>query len=356
MLKNSAFLAITLVLALALRVHAFGPQGHQLVGDIADQLLKGTPTETKVKALLHDITLAEAAKIADDIKHWDGQPTVHLPWTQDEDLCDQMREFLEANSNASSSHGHNPDHHEYHYTDISVNSDLKYDKHKAGARKDDVVRMISYCIGVLKGTVHQPNSRKITPAVAVILLAHYVGDMHQPLHVGAAYFDDEGKLVDPDAAATATADKGGNMIQFLNGGAGHAKVALHAYWDGESVKAAISKIKTAAGSTGSQLSAQEIRDHFVTKKPTGHPLDDGVALKDLSTTWANEIMPTAKEAHERLKYAVLNPHVISGKYEFFWSAEVKPGNGSYREWAGDVVDTSIHKAGWRLATLLEKAM
>jgi len=54
--------------------------------------------------------------------------------------------------------------------------------------------MINYCIGVLKGTVHQPNVRKITPSVAVILLAHYVGDMHQPLHVGAAYFDDDGKL------------------------------------------------------------------------------------------------------------------------------------------------------------------
>jgi hypothetical protein len=355
MLKQ-LLVGLVLIVVLTSQAFGFGPAGHQLVGDIADQLLKGTPTETKVKALLHDITLGDAAKIADDIKSWDGQPTVHLPWTQDDELCDQMREFLEANSNGPGSTGHHPDHHAYHYTDISVSSDLKYDKHKTGASKDDVVRMISYCIGVLKGTVHQPNSRKITPAVAVILLSHYSGDIHQPLHVGAAYFDSQAKLVDPDVTSDFNGDQGGNKIQFLQGGQGHAKEALHAFWDGESVKAAIHKIKTAAGTTGTKLTADEIKDHFVTKKPNGHPLDQNVELKDLSVTWANEILPTAKEAHTRLKYAVLDPPIHSGRYTYFWSAEVVEGNGSYLDWAGEVVDKSIHKAGWRLAALLEKAL
>jgi len=183
MLKQ-LFVGLVLIVVVTSQAFGFGPAGHKLVGQIADELLKGKQVEEKVKALLNDFTLAEAAGIADDIKHWDGQPTFHLPWTQDGDLCDQMREFLEANSNESGSHGHNPDHHVYHYTDISVSSDLKYDKHKTGAEKDDVVQMISYCIGVLKGTEPQPNPKKITPTVAVILLSHYVGDMHQPLHVG----------------------------------------------------------------------------------------------------------------------------------------------------------------------------
>jgi len=351
------FVATTLVLTFALRVHAFGPQGHQLIGHIADELLTGKPAvAAKVSTLLHGITLADAAKIADDIKTWDGHPTPHLPWTQIPALCNDMADFLAANSNGPGSHGHNPDHHIYHYTDISINSDLKYDKHKTGANKDDIVQMIPYCVGVLKGTIHQPNAKKITRTVAVVLLAHYLGDIHQPLHVGAAYFDDHGMLVDPDMADLSSADKGGNMIQFQQGGQGHEKENFHAYWDGESVKAAIRKIKTAAGSTGASLTAQEIRDHFVTKKPIGDPLDQHVALSKLAVTWANEIMPTAKAAHEKLKFTPFATPVRVGNETFFWSAEVMPGSSSYLEWAGEVVDTSIHKAGWRLAALLEKVL
>ena len=32
---------------------------------------------------------------------------------------------------------------------------------------------------------------------ALRLLAHYVGDIHQPLHVAAVYLDREGRVVDP---------------------------------------------------------------------------------------------------------------------------------------------------------------
>ena len=348
MLKN-LLAGVALVTLLTSQALAYGPAGHQLVGQIADELLKGKPAAGKVSALLHGITLAEAAKIPDDIKGWDSQPSPHLHWTNIPPLYNDMKAFLAANSNGPGSHGHNPDHHAYHYTDISVSSDLKYDKHKTGAEKNDVVQMIPFCIKVLKGTAPQPNSRKITPTVAVILLAHYLGDIHQPLHVGAAYFDDHGKLVDPDTAPSSHADHGGNDIEFGGGG-------LHTFWDGDTVKAAIHKIKTAAGTTGGTLTHQEMSDHFVTKKPNGHPLDQNVALSDLAVTWANEILPTAKEAHDRLKFKVLPPPANPHMHGFLWSAEVIPGHGDYSEWAGGVVDASIHKAGWRLAALLEKAL
>jgi len=55
----------------------------------------------------------------------------------------------------------------------------------------------------------------ITKRVAVILLAHYVGDMHQPLHVGAQYFNSNGHVTNPDVSGSAYADAGGNNILLL---------------------------------------------------------------------------------------------------------------------------------------------
>ena len=53
--------------------------------------------------------------------------------------------------------------------------------------------------------------RAITKPVALILLAHYVGDIHQPLHVGAEYFDN-GKFANPDTDKNALPDQGGNTF------------------------------------------------------------------------------------------------------------------------------------------------
>src|SRR5207237_10029763 len=72
--------------------------------------------------------------------------------------------------------------------------------------------MITFCAGVLKGETAEDNPRKITKSVAVILLAHYVADIHQPLHVGAEYFDQHGGVADPDKDKLALGDEGGNTF------------------------------------------------------------------------------------------------------------------------------------------------
>ncbi|MDB5390651.1 MAG: hypothetical protein JWM11_6297, partial [Planctomycetaceae bacterium] len=53
---------------------------------------------------------------------------------------------------------------------------------------------------------------------------------------------------------------------------------------------------------------------------------------------------------------VLPMPVKSGEYTFTWKAEEVPGSPSYTKFAGDVVDASIHRAGWRLAALLEQLL
>jgi len=56
---------------------------------------------------------------------------------------------------------------------------------------------------------------------ALLLLAHFVGDLHQPLHVGAIYLDAEAKPVDPARWTDPLMDTvGGNAIK-------HENISLH---------------------------------------------------------------------------------------------------------------------------------
>src|SRR5205823_8331876 len=77
---------------------------------------------------------------------------------------------------------------------------------------------------------------------AVILLAHYLGDIHQPLHVGAEYFDQHGQIVDPAHDESALIDEGGNTLDLRltsdppSGRLSHTK-KLHGFWDVDTVNA-----------------------------------------------------------------------------------------------------------------------
>src|SRR6185295_537569 len=75
-------------------------------------------------------------------------------------------------------------HKQYHYTDIAIQHD-SYDPAFQGARTDDITAAITAVVAVLQGgTAQAPFSIK-NKREALLLLAHYVGDIHQPLHVGA---------------------------------------------------------------------------------------------------------------------------------------------------------------------------
>ena len=57
--------AVSVVFALLLvdELRAYGPDGHKIIGAIADQKLAGTPTGTRVAELLDGYTLQEASEI-----------------------------------------------------------------------------------------------------------------------------------------------------------------------------------------------------------------------------------------------------------------------------------------------------
>src|SRR5438046_1631857 len=177
-------------------VLAYAPVGHQIVGAIADERLANTPTAAKIHALLDGITLEKAAVIADEIKGWDKKGVDDprsFHYSAHRNIDRQLRDFWRANQPTHDLNSPAPSHHWFHYTDVPVMPAQRYRDGSSGPSKWDIVHMIPFCIDVLQGRIPEQNERKITKPVALILLAHYVADIHQPLHVCAAYFDAEGR-------------------------------------------------------------------------------------------------------------------------------------------------------------------
>lgn len=367
-----AFASLALLIALcAAPAVAYGPKGHAMVGAIADQRLAGKPVAAKIADLIDGLTLAEAALLPDEIKSWDRKDpddpdAFHLP--DHPDIEKQLKAFILANPHKNqAADAMPPSHHFFHYTDVPVQGNLKYKGGKTGRSQFDVVRMIPFCIDVLKGTVPEDNDRKITRPLAVILLAHYVGDIHQPLHVGAQYFDNEGKPVDPDTAGGGAADHGGNSLTLVldrPSDHGHRQTSkpLHTYWDDDTVITAFGIVKQEMRkqrkNASGQISEADIARRLAITAPTGWAAPDGLPVAEWSVAWADEILPIARAAHARLDLSQVQVKLAFGeKIAKGVASETMQKDGvSYADFSGRVVRTELHKAGWRLAALLENAV
>lgn len=323
------------VCLLSINGYAYGPRGHQLVGAIADRrLAKNETVADKVKDLLDGLTLERVSTFPDEIKSrkCGDDPTGNR-------ISRELQAFVNANCNA-------PNHNEFHYTNIPVFGDEDYDDGEVGRGKFDIVQMIPFSIRVLKGEEPETNDRGITKTIAVILLTHYLGDIHQPLHVGAEFFDADGKPFGPTTSDRGFASQGGNKLTLFTFFKGKRTSAgkFHGYWDSQTVENAF----------GSQQNSKVARK-LANKEP-----DDWELNGDIST-WseqlANGMMPISREAHHRLEYK--NIEVQSGQRDITSGRcdEKKPSGGPfYAVWAGNVVRNQIHKGGWRLAALLEQAL
>ena len=347
----------------------YGPIGHQIVGAVADEKLGTSETGKKVAALLDGMTLEQVSVIPDEIRGWDktgpDDPGI-FHYSAHPRIDAQLRDYWHANPPTKDLNSPTPSHHWFHYTDVPLVGGEKYGDGKAGRTKWDIVHMIPYCIAVLKGEVPEDNPRKITKTMAVILLAHFVGDIHQPLHVGAEFFDKEGHPINPGKTADSLEDQGGNTLTLSlatgpTDAIRHAK--FHYYWDSETVAAnlpllpeTMPKEERRAKIDAAKL---ELVHEFVKREPGNWRLDSGVALKDYAETWANEILPLAREAHARLQYKdVVVKQLDDGSIVAAGIAEEKKSADgvSYYDWSGRAVRGELHKAGWRLADLLEQAL
>jgi len=348
---------------------AYGPVGHEIIGAIADQKLAHTPAGEKVAALLDGITLEKASTIPDEIRGWDKNgpdDPAAIRYPTHPGIDAQLRDYWHANPPTKDLNSPTPSHHWFHYTDVPIVGGEKYGDGTVGRSKWDIVHMLPYCLAVLKGEVPEDNARKITKPIALILVAHFVGDIHQPLHVGAEFFDKEGHPMNPGKAPGSIEDQGGNTLtlNLTSGGtelARHSK--FHSFWDSETVMANLPPMPETLSKEERHAKIEAAKKDLILEFLAQEPKDwrpaSSVALKDYAETWANEIMPLAREAHERLQYKdVVAKRMEDGSVVAAGiGEEKKSADGvSYYDWSGRVVRGQLHKAGWRLADLLEQAL
>ena len=169
-MKNFQILLLSFFLCLQ-TVNAsedWGKTGHRATGEIAQKYLT-KKAQRAIDKLLKGQSLAFVANYGDDIKSDDAYRS-YSPW---------------------------------HYVNFPF--DATYETHPK-SEKGDLIQGISTCIETLKSE----NSTEAEKIFHLKMLVHFIGDLHQPLHVGLAE------------------DKGGNdrQVRWFKDGTN-----LHRVWD-----------------------------------------------------------------------------------------------------------------------------
>lgn len=170
--KIALFVLILSITTSQAKATYWGATGHRTVGQIAKNHLTKKAKKAIYK-LLDGHSLAFYSTFADDIKS-DNKYRKYSPW---------------------------------HY--VNFEFDAKYNPATAD-KKGDLIQGINTCIKTLK----DPNASKADKAFYLKMLTHFIGDLHQPLHVGRAE------------------DRGGNdiKVKWFNKSSN-----LHRVWDSEMI-------------------------------------------------------------------------------------------------------------------------
>jgi hypothetical protein len=228
---------------LPLLAQAWHAEGHQTVATIAAGLIQGTPTQARVKALLGDLTLADAAVWADCVKGVKpdraytypapGRYASCAPLETPERIA-EMADYVRRNLRQCEPHpGEETCHQQYHYTDVALQRS-RYIEGFAGTSGHDVVGVAQAAIRVLQGQPSTPPMDFKSPREALLVLVHAIGDMHEPMHVGTVYLDAHGRLLDPDKTGLDrdSLTIGGNALHVAGTPAsGPGSLNLHSVWD-----------------------------------------------------------------------------------------------------------------------------
>ena len=327
-------------------VLAWGNDGHRVVGAIADKLIKGSNAEKQVSALLlPGESLESVANWADCVKGpWCGAQTV------------EMLAYV----------GANPKGNEYHYTDVPFQK-THYHDNDVGTAPDDIVQTLKQAIAVLQGKTDAAlNPHGFTKRQALLLVTHMTGDIHQPLHVGAAFVGKDGTFVVPnkhtDIDNVAVFDsRGGNNFLMDDDkmvAMGAHQVAgdnpkpregvpksltkpFHAYWDSTTVDYAMRRLRTR---TPEEFAQAVIDSTPAVVKNSGDPVT-------WPYQWANDALVEAKRAYAGV---TLGPGIrqTSKKGEVYtnWNIEV-PAN--YPVPSSEIAKTQLIRGGFHLAAVLQ---
>src|SRR5262249_14316276 len=202
-----ALLALTLTSGRAL---AWGPEGHEFIGSIADQLLNRHAKQEVARILGIELRVAstwpDCARSV--IRHADGS-FEYVPNPRFEASCKlfetipektRMVDYVSRNwSNCTYEDQPTNCHKAFHFADVAIQHDT-YDRSDVGTSDHDVVSAINSAILVLQNKSPQPPFSIKDQKEALLLLAHFVGDLHQPLHLAAIYLNPPVNPLNPAVA------------------------------------------------------------------------------------------------------------------------------------------------------------
>lgn len=233
----------------------WGKTGHRVVGELAQQNLSKRALR-KINKLLDGQSLAFVSTYADDIKS-DRRYKKYDVW---------------------------------HYVNFPL--DKNYEDQPAD-KNGDIIKGIQECIAVLKN----PEATESDQTFYLKLLVHFVGDLHQPMHIGQAE------------------DKGGNDIQVQWFG---KSSNLHRVWDSEMID-------------GYDMSYTELTENL----PAISKEEEKQIMQSELMDWVSETRETTKKVYA----SVQNGDKLGYNYSYDYF---------------DTVRVQLQRAGLRLAKILNE--
>src|SRR4051812_43531062 len=339
---RTALLGAGALLAMTATVSAWDYPGHRMVGAIADFVLSSRHPEAYKK--IQDLIVGKDAngnKLVRTISQVATSPDCakanNVPYCG-RTPSDEEKDYFANNK-------HNSD---YHFTDVPIQQ-TRYVADSPGTGKNDAVQMINYAIAQLRGKSPQKEDVKLTDTQALWLLAHLVGDIHQPLHVGSIYFDKATckQIKDPTVSGgmeSVASTIGGNAVllaALAPDPAAPPADNFHLFWDSTAVNNAMQ----AAGWPGAE---QDFARLLASKAPSNWQTAGEV--ETWAEQWVADIMPVARAAHDKLKIE-FKKRDPAHHDACVWQTQLSPG---YSKWASQQAREKIQKAGFRLAALLNE--
>ena len=287
-MRNKSVLKTLLALAAAVwpaySLFAWGPEGHRAVAALAEELISPA-TKARVQAILaqdHSPDLASVSVWADDARlaAFGAGPLKDDP--------------------AAAAFNHDWPHNAlWHFVDLPLGTE-QYNETTAFISNGDVVHTIERCTLALEG--HDPGQPALTPKMALRLLVHFVGDIHQPLHCGCGYYDlpdgQPAKLIQESVKAIGkTSDQGANLLFYDV----ENRLELHVFWD-------VVLVSAVTGSNDYHRLVEQLRTVDIENDITN------TDYHHWPETWAIDSVREARKAYAGLTFGVPtqqpNPHGI----------------------------------------------
>ncbi|HVF49964.1 MAG TPA: S1/P1 nuclease [Pyrinomonadaceae bacterium] len=319
-------LACALVLAVTQQALPYGRQGHQAVAQAAQAPdMLNQRARTAIRNLLGNQRLADVALWADDLK---GAREGEGPLARDAEARKFNQRF--------------PDNADWHFVNLPLASGV-YTPGGPFSKPRDIVNIINECIAILETPPNRPT--RFTKRQALRLLVHFVGDIHQPLHVVSGYYDFDAQnnailIRDPTLARNKPHDLGGNQLVF-----GGQK--MHGFWDTRMVE------RVANGNRDFNRLAiillARLRDPVWMNAHRAGFVNSG-DHHAWAAAWATDSLAQANQAYAGLVFGRTTFRVINGKRRIEQIDTTLPNN--YADNQLDRATTQLVKATSHLAALL----